>query len=454
MVEKQLNYRLVLSLLGGLLVFCTVVHFVHGYQVDRHAGSLRTQAEQAEKAGQTDKAIKLLERYLTFTPGDTESLEHCGRLLDKQAHSPSARWRVVTVFEQVLDRQPERADLRRRVVELQMGLEAYKEANRHLDILIAATPNDGELENLLGQCKEGQGENDQAVANYEKAIAHAPQRVAAHAHLAGLLRRLDKPGRADDVMDTLVRTNPQSADAHLERGLYRLGNGLIEPAGLDLEQARALAPDDPRVLVASAELFHRLGKDDDARKSWERGREKYPNNLTMVLGLATLDLQTGRTPDAVACLNQGLQLAGDEPDLLHLLTEAYLQQHDTDKARATVARLKQQAEPDLYEYLTGRILQSGGQWDGAIHKFDRVARNPDASNALRSRAWLALGECYQRLGDTDRQVSAYKNAVTLEPSLVPARNGLGSAYLALGRIEDALEQYRQLAQLPHPPSEV
>ena len=51
MVEKRLNFRLVLGVLASLLVLSGVVYFVHGYQMNRHAQTLRTQAEQAEHAG-------------------------------------------------------------------------------------------------------------------------------------------------------------------------------------------------------------------------------------------------------------------------------------------------------------------------------------------------------------------------------------------------------------------
>jgi tetratricopeptide (TPR) repeat protein len=456
MIEKQLNYRLVGGALGALLLFATAVYFVHGYQMGRNSETLRTQAEQAEQAGQIENAITHLERYLALTPGDTHGLEHLADLLEKQGARPNTRWRIAALYEQVLDRTPARDDLRRRVVPILMGLDEYDRATRHVEILLSARPDDGELENLLGHCQEAMGDYDQAATSYEKAIGHAPDRVAAHAHLAALLRyRLGKPVRADEVIDTLVRLNPKSAEAWLERGLYQLGVGLVEAAGLDMEQARALAPDDPRVLVASAELFQRLGRSDEARKSWERGREKYPVDLTMYLGLATLQMQTDQPDEAVACLEQARQVDPANADVVHLLTEAFLQQNRPDKAREVAARLNRDTEPPgLSDYLTGRILQSAGQWEKAVAKLERAARDPDAGAALAARAWLALGNSYEKLGDGDRQVSAFQKAVALEPSLEPARHGLANAYLALGKVEEALDQYRQITQQPHPPEAV
>src|SRR5258708_37854331 len=98
MVEKHLNYRLVLAVLGAMLVFATAVYFVHGYQMGRHARTLLTQAQEAENTGELDKAVTLFQRYLALTPGDTRTLEHRGGLLDKYATRSSARRRVVSIY--------------------------------------------------------------------------------------------------------------------------------------------------------------------------------------------------------------------------------------------------------------------------------------------------------------------------------------------------------------------
>ena len=69
-------------------------------------------------------------------------------------------------------------------------IERYKEAREHLDQLLKASPEDGELEELVGRCLEAEaqsgkpgevGTGDQDARSwYEKAIKHAPGRIDAY----------------------------------------------------------------------------------------------------------------------------------------------------------------------------------------------------------------------------------------------------------------------------------
>ncbi len=60
-----------------------------------------------------------------------------------------------------------------------------------------------------------------------------------------------------------------------------------------------------------------------------------------------------------------------------------------------------------------------------------------------------LGDAYQQIGDFDRQISAYRRAVTLDPSWFPARERLAGALLAVGRVDEALEEYRNITTRPN-----
>ncbi len=98
MIEKHLNFRLVIGLALALAVFCTVVHFVHGYQMGRNSHLLKAQAVQADEAGQADRAVTRAQRYLSFVPGDPATLEDCGDVLAKRARTTDARWRAGEMF--------------------------------------------------------------------------------------------------------------------------------------------------------------------------------------------------------------------------------------------------------------------------------------------------------------------------------------------------------------------
>src|SRR5207302_372421 len=64
---------------------------------------------------------------------------------------------------------------------------------------------------------------------------------------------------------------------------------------------------------------------------------------------------------------------------------------------------------------------------------------------------LYLGACCANLREPAAQLIAFGRAAHRNPSSVPARLGVVSSLLALGRADDALREYRTLMGLPDAP---
>ncbi len=72
-----------------------------------------------------------------------------------------------------------------------------------------------------------------------------------------------------------------------------------------------------------------------------------------------------------------------------------------------------------------------------------------ASPELARQTDRLLGLCYERLGNPDQQLAAFRRTAEEGPSWLPARLGLASALLAAGKPDEALAEYRRLD--PPPP---
>jgi cellulose synthase operon protein C len=456
MGDKQFNYRLLFGLIASLAVFATVVHLVHAYQVQRHALTLKEQAQRAEEAGQTEQVALLLKRYLLLAPNDTAALLHYSATLEKLPPQPANRWLAVAALRQVLAPSPNRRDVREHLIALLMELKAYPEAREQLEILLTATPKDARVEALLGRCLEEDGHLELALETYEKAIAHDPAQIDCYTRLAALrFNRFSQSEAADAVMDAAIKANDGNFKAYLARCLYRMGRGRLDDAAKDLTQAKTRAPSDARVLVTAAELAYRRGRIDEARAAWNEGLKQHPDTLNMYLGLATLEIANQRPKEAIACLRLGLAKYPGQTDLLHLLTETYLQQEDVESAEEIVVDLRHDsATTGIAEYLHARILLHRGQWSEVIPLLEKTLATQDLPNPLASRIYVSLAQCYEHLSDTDRCLAAYQQAAALEPSLVPAHLGLATALLAAGKSDEALSQLRVLSQLPQAPEDV
>jgi tetratricopeptide (TPR) repeat protein len=253
-MRRTLNLKLFVSLLLAILVMAVGVHFLHAYQVRRSASGLLDQAAKAEEEERYADAAKLLSHYLGYVPEDTDALARYGFALDKLPPAPVVRLRTLLVFDQVLRLEPERTDVRRRLVSLAMDVERYPDAVPHLQILLEESPKNAELEELFGRCYEAsneleakkiqKGEKTERTAPasaeeaYGLAIEHDPARIDAYAALARVLRRTDKIKDAIGVMDRMVANNPESFRARVRRALYRKDHGSLDDAEKDLAHAR------------------------------------------------------------------------------------------------------------------------------------------------------------------------------------------------------------------------
>jgi tetratricopeptide (TPR) repeat protein len=454
MVQKKLNVKLLAWTFAILVIMGVSVHVLHGVQVEYHARALCAQSDQAEKQGRLDQAVLYLGRALTLSPDDTSTLIRYSLTLDQWAsHAPESR-RALSVLENALARQPNRQDVRRRVALRAMDLGLYPKARTHLEELLRASPGNGELESLLGQCLEAAGEYDRAVSWYERGIKHAPAQVGPYVQLAELLRhRLDEPKKATNVMDALVEANPRSSPAYLARARYRLNYGTPELAAQDMDRAAQLAPKEADVLQAKASLAQLRGRLDEARRTWQRGLEAHPEDRRMVLGLAGLEIQAGQPETAAACLGAALKKQPGDSELIHTLADLLLHQGKDKEAAKVIARLDPNNSPAcLAAYLQGRLLLKKGKWVEGAHVLEGVVRDLDAPTSLVSRASLYLARCYERTGDEDLRLIASANAVALDPASLFGRLQLGKALLDVGRVEEANQQFRSITKQPAAPA--
>src|SRR5437870_2446979 len=164
--------RFLVCLLGGCVLLGTGWYFLHGFQVQRHAAALLEYARQAEAQERFDRATRFVQLYVDLVPTDTEARARYGLLLDRIAQSPNARYVAMQVFDQVLLREPDRHDIRRRLIALAVELGLFDDALQHLNVLVRTQRNDGELEHQLGVCLEARANYAEAKAQYQLAISH------------------------------------------------------------------------------------------------------------------------------------------------------------------------------------------------------------------------------------------------------------------------------------------
>jgi len=91
----------------------------------------------------------------------------------------------------------------------------------------------------------------------------------------------------------------------------------------------------------------------------------------------------------------------------------------------------------------GESYYNSGDYDAAISAFmNAVAINPDYAEA-----WNNLGTAYEQVSRYNDAVLAFRRAVAINPRYTEAWNNLGNVYEKQGRYEDARDAYQRATSL-------
>ncbi len=469
-MKAKLNVKLFGGLVAGTALFLTGWFFLHRYQTRRLIADFVQQADRAEAEGRLDRAARLLRHYVVLVPADLDARTRYGTLLEKSATTGRARQDALAVFEQVLQQDPARHDVRNRAGLLAARLGRHQVALAHLTNLRDAGAGDAESELVRAGCLAATGDHTAAKKAYQECVKNSPAQVAAYVGLANLLRKeLKDPEEADRVVDKLVLRNPQSAAAYLARALYRqefAAANARERAEQDLAGALRLAPDGAEVLLAAAQ-FHAdraasnpaaaEGALAAARDHLEHGLAKHPADARFYELLADVEVRAGRNDKAIARLREGRQRVPRkfQRGLLWKLADLLIRGDRLADAQEVIAHLtknKLAPEPRL-TFLLGRVRAREGKWYEASGLLENVRPLLADAPELVVQTDLQLGYCYERLGDIDRQLAVFRRAARLDPLGPLPRIGTAAALVRLGRLDEAVEEYRRVVSLPRAPAD-
>ncbi len=503
-VVRTLNVRLALIILVAIIVGGTGIGVIHYFQQIRNAGFFLEQAELAKQelddakkeknteneAKAQDKQLRNLVWYLSFKPNDLDVLEQMGMIqadrvvdiiqtdhfLDTKSFS-----QAYTSLDKVVREDYTRNKARRKLIDLLILGGRFSDAREHINVLLKGSPDDPELWQLLGQSEEAVHEYDKAQSAYEKAIEYSPKQIDSYVRLAAVLRGgLEKQNEADACMKKLVENNSKSGKAFICLGMYLQSYVIKEEATAatnkkkyepiyfmqctdakdetmkTAEKALELSPDDMDALGLASRSAMALGDMEKARKYAEQNMDLHKDSPTVYINLAEI-LMLSKEQDknkAIEILDRGLKETNSDARILWFKANYLVDDRNLDAAKEIIQKLEsKQFQKPLIEYLQGRISFAQKDWADAARRFESVRPFLSAYPRYLLQADVSLGYSYGQLHNVDQQIAAYQRVLSVNPFYAPARQGLTDAYLAAGRVDDAVGEYATLIRMNRiPPS--
>ena len=144
-------------------------------------------------------------------------------------------------------------------------------------------------------------------------------------------------------------------------------------------------------------------------------------------------------------------------EIRELLLQAPLREQDYDLLKDILLRVGLRAETELVlrtgleKFPDSRLLRvylaetllGAGRAAEALNILEQASRLPASDKAQRALVFQRIGSVQLALNHTDDALTAYRQAVEIEPGSSECRIELGKAYFAVNRLEDAQTEFER-----------
>jgi tetratricopeptide (TPR) repeat protein len=439
---------------------------------------LRCRGVAAARAGRTDESITLYRRSMErIEPDDPDrgltalnlaiQLAHADRL-DEAREALEAADRVFEPQDPTWARvQYTRALILERSGRPAEALEACRRG-------IARRPTHAPFHYLAGHYHHRAGRQDAARQSLGRCLELDPSHVSARATLAQVHLADGRVDEAERECERAIEEDESGRNTlpHFVLASVHRARGNYEEAIAAIDRGLAIEPDDSGGLNNKGVLLGELNRPEEALACYERAL-RLREDAAAHYGVGLSHWRLGDFDKARESFRAAIAL-DDARFEAHLNLGCILHDHDRDYAAAEKAfRRAVELEPDNATARTnlGNALASLNRADEAIREYDQAIRvSPDFLNAHYGRArmyfarrrwrdlldatkylegrWpqkasvhyfraMALGN----LGRVEDALPDFRALVELQPTNPIARMNLGTTYRRLGRYDEACDEF-------------
>ena len=286
----------------------------------------------------------------------------------------------------------------------------------------------------LGIIYSEQGRAEQAIAEYQKAIAIDPAYPKSYLNLGTTLAEQGRNAEAVEFFRKAIRLDPNYTDARVNLAIVLERDGAYDAALAEIDSVLAYAPRDARALKERGIALMRTGRSSEARDAFESaltadetGREErevrfYLGMLDggggalspmseMLMEEAAQLIDQGRVQEALSRLEEAARLSPLSGEPLRRMASAKRDLGLLDEATALIERaLSIDPGTPHGHYMLGVLLNEREEHDAAVVAYEAELRINDS----HAPSHLNLGLTYQfHLGNPNRAMYHYRRYLEL-----------------------------------------
>ena len=390
--------------------------------------------------GQLAAAKVNLERVLSEKPHDATAILLMGMVEEESQHFEKAVKLLASVPEQVRQRPESVAALARAyyytgqhpkshelLKELQTRpgepqsifaaagvaaeLQDFDVAEALLRSIWASYPDKQKLSYTLARTQYRAGNISASLETLDHAIAAGYESSEIYNQLGWCRYKRDDAKGAVAALDRAIALDPADEANYLDVGTMLLEKHLFDGAMTAAEKAIQVAPGSSGGRRLKAQIEFKLGRINDAEALYARAAALNPSDTGAVIGLATAQLDMGKSAEAETTLSQAIE------------------------------RLPRAAA--LYQAYGTMLLWGEGKENGGIaaHAIE-LLRKAESLDPSLAETHYQLGKLELRDGNPREALRQLEAAVHLDPHASKNHYALAQVYRRLNRISDAEHEVR------------
>ncbi len=297
----------------------------------------------------------------------------------------------------------------------------------------------------LGSAYGDLGRDDQAIFAFRKAVELEPANVAASYQLAGLYMKRGAFGEAAPLLDRVLKAKPAPEIRYLLALCYSATDRpAIARSVLLGMTVKDRDREEVQLLLGTAALA--LGRKAEAQGNFERVLKLNPDSVPGAANLGWMFVQAGATDRGLPMLEGAWKRDNTAYLAGYNLAQAYHHLGRLENARGVLATLLTKGESGDVFHLLGQVEAGLNDSKSAIDYLSRaVELDP------REAHIFDLGYQLLQTWTLDRAAATFTEGVQKFPKSARLWMGLGSAYLAQSKNDEAVGAFLHAAEMGDDP---
>jgi len=300
------------------------------------------------------------------------------------------------------------------------------------------------------------GNHQRALAMADSAAQYEPDLPLISFFRGNVYAEQNKLDAARNAYRKVIERAPEYPEAHMKLGDIEFDAGKFRTALRLYEKEEAVAPTSP-LYVKMARTYGELGVADSARRAYEKATALDSTNANAYMMYGQFLEDQGELKAALAQSRNALEL---DPDNTNYQFAVGSQLFRTGHLEEAAEHLRRAADEQLLhsaaQYNLGQVLQRLGREEEAqyyLARADSARRLIDQISSAQNRAsrspddvssWRRLGTLYREAGAFDRALRALQRAANLQPRDLAVQARIAEVLLEKGRTDEAIQRFRAL----------